>query len=45
MEPIRTREELEALYDRHVNMVYQICLMLLKTCQTRRTQLRRSFAK
>ena len=30
MEPIRTREELEALYDRHVNMVYQICLMLLK---------------
>lgn len=31
MEPIRTREELEALYDRHVNMVYQICLMLLKS--------------
>ena len=30
MGPIRTREELEALYDRHVNMVYQICLMLLK---------------
>lgn len=30
MEPIRTREELEALYDRHVNMVYQICLMLLE---------------
>ena len=30
MEPIRTREELEALYDRHVNMVYQICLMLMK---------------
>ena len=30
MKPIRTREELEALYGRHGNMVYQICLMLLK---------------
>ena len=30
MEPIRPREELEALYDRHVDMVYQNCLMLLK---------------
>lgn len=30
METIRTREEMEGLYDRHGNMVYQICLMLLK---------------
>ena len=30
MEPIRTGEEVAALYRRHVGMVYQICLMLMK---------------
>lgn len=30
METIRTGEEVAALYRRHVGMVYQICLMLLK---------------
>ena len=28
--PIRSREELADLYRRHVGMVYQICLMLMK---------------
>ncbi len=28
--PIRSREELAGLYRRHVGMVYQICLMLMK---------------
>ena len=30
MGTIRTGEEVAALYRRHVGMVYQICLMLLK---------------
>ncbi len=28
--PIRSREELAGLYRRHISMVYQICLMLMK---------------
>ena len=27
---IRTREEIAALYRRHIKMVYQICLVLMK---------------
>ena len=30
MEPIRSQEEVASLYRRHVDMVYQICLMLMK---------------
>ena len=30
MEPIRSQEEVASLYWRHVDMVYQICLMLMK---------------
>ena len=30
MEPIRSQEEVASLYQRHVDMVYQICLMLMK---------------
>ena len=30
MDPIRSREEVETLYRRHITMVYQICLVLLK---------------
>lgn len=30
MEPVRTKEEVASLYRRHVDMVYQICLMLMK---------------
>ena len=30
MDPARSREEMASLYRRHVAMVYQICLMLLK---------------
>ena len=30
MEPVRTQEEVASLYRRHVDMVYQICLMLMK---------------
>ncbi len=29
MEPIRSQEEVASLYRRHVDMVYQICLMLM----------------
>ena len=30
MEPIRSQEEVASLYRRHVDMVYQVCLMLMK---------------
>ena len=30
MEPIRSQEEVASLYRRHVDMVYQICLVLMK---------------
>lgn len=30
MEPVRSQEEVASLYRRHVDMVYQICLMLMK---------------
>ena len=30
MDPARSREEVASLYRRHVAMVYQICLVLLK---------------
>ena len=30
MNRVRSQEEMAALYHRHVSMVYQICLMLLK---------------
>ena len=30
MEPVYTQEEMASLYRRHVDMVYQICLMLMK---------------
>ena len=30
MDSIRTQEEVASLYQRHVDMVYQICLVLLK---------------
>ncbi len=30
MGPIRTQEEVASLYQRHVDMVYQICLMLMR---------------
>ncbi len=30
MEPVYTQEEMDSLYRRHVDMVYQICLMLMK---------------
>ena len=30
MEPIRSQEEVDSLYRRHVDMVYQICLVLMK---------------
>ena len=30
MDGIRSREEVAALYRRHIKMVYQICLMLMK---------------
>ena len=30
MEPIRSQEEVASLYRRHVDMVYQICLMLME---------------
>ena len=29
MEPVRSQEEVASLYRRHVDMVYQICLMLM----------------
>ena len=30
MEPVRTKEEVASLYRRHVDMVYQLCLVLMK---------------
>ena len=33
MDPARSREEVASLYRRHVAMVYQICLVLLKNVQ------------
>lgn len=30
MEPVRTKEEVASLYRRHADMVYQLCLMLMK---------------
>ena len=30
MEPVRSQEEVASLYRRHVDMVYQVCLMLMK---------------
>lgn len=45
MGTIRTGEEVAALYRRHVGMVYQICIMLLKMCLARRTPPRRSFKR
>ena len=37
-------EELAGLYRRHIKMVSQICLLMLKTSPTRRTPPRRSSA-
>ena len=45
MNRAHSQEEMAALYRRHVSMVYQICLMLLKTCRTRRTPPRMFFAR
>lgn len=30
MEPVRSQEEVASLYERHVDMVYHLCLMLMK---------------
>lgn len=45
MNHIRSKEEVADLYRRHGSMVYQICLMLLKTFRTPRMRPKPSFAR